>query len=255
VKPAVFFLRYVPFYKAMADEILRAEVSRLANEEKAQEKRVRLKQAYLERARVKRDSKRIKKAEAEEEHALAVLRKIQAEKKHAETGLLILRYVERHQPVESATIAQTFNVPPETLEGYIASLGLVRDNDGKIFTDRERMTEITVTRKFEAWEQERKGVMERLRAIAERYPGLTRDELKEVYKRHYPDDDGFERYLRERERVIERSDIKESRAGTWIIIASLALLVLLVLITAVSLQDPSVVEEAWDGLYVSIFGP
>ncbi|HUV01972.1 MAG TPA: hypothetical protein VMW67_00745 [Desulfobacteria bacterium] len=152
-------------------------------------------------------------------------------------------------------MAQTFNVSPETLEEYITSLGLVKDNDGKIFTDRERMTEITVTRKFEAWEQERKGVMERLRTIAERYPGLTRDELKEVYKRHYPDDDGLERYLRERERVIERSAIKESRAGTWIIIASLALLVFLVLITAVSLRDPSVVEEAWGGLYVNIFGP
>ena len=239
----------------MADEILRAEVSRLANEEKAQEKKVRLKQAYVERARVKRDSKRIKKAETEEEHARAILQEIQAEKKHAETGLLILRYVERHQPVESATIAQTFNVPPETLEEYITSLGLVRDNDGKIFADRARMAEITVTREFEAWEQERKGVMKRLITIAERYPGLTRDELKEVYKVHYPDDDGLERYLRERERVIEHGDIKESRAGTWIIIASLVFLLFLVLITAVSLHDPSVVEEAWGGLYVSIFGP
>ena len=239
----------------MAEEILRAEVSRLANEERAQEKKVLLKQAYAERARVKRDSKRIKKAEAEEEHALAVLRMIQAEKKHAETGLLILRYVERHQPIESATLAQTFNVPLETLEEYITSLGLVKDNDGTIFTDRERMTEITVTRKFETWEQERKDVMGRLRAIAERYPGLTRDELKEVYKRHYPDDDRLERYLRERERVMERIDIKESRAGTWIIIASLVLLVLLVLITAVSLHDPNIVEEAWGGLYASIFSP
>ncbi|MBN1762243.1 MAG: hypothetical protein JW878_04090 [Methanomicrobia archaeon] len=239
----------------MAEEVLKAEIRRLEGEEKAHAKKVRLKQAYAERARAKRDLKRMEKTQAEEEHAIAVLQKIQAEKKHAETGLLILRYVERHQPVESATIAQTFSVPPETLEEYITSLGLVNDSNGNIFANKERMTEITVTRKFEAWEQERKGVMERLKVIAERYPGLTRDELKEVYKCHYPDDDRLDRYLRERELVLDHSDIKESRAGTWIIIASVVLLVFLVLITAVSVHDPGVVEEAWGGLYVSLFGP
>ena len=166
----------------MAEEVLRAEIRRLDGKEKAQSKKVQLKQAYAERARVKRDLKRIEKTRTEEEHAIAALQKIQAEKKHAETGLQILWYVERHQPAKSTTIAQAFNVSAETLEGYVKTLGLVQDSNGNIFANRERMAEITVTSKLEAWERERKEVMKSLGVLAAQYPGLTRDELKAVYK-------------------------------------------------------------------------
>lgn len=239
----------------MAEEVLRATIKRLESEEKAQEKKLQLKHAYAERARIKSDSKRIMRTEAEEEQAMAVLQQIRVEKNRAETGLLILRYVDRHQPVASATVAEAFNVSVDTLEEHIKALGLVTDNDGNVFRDSERMREITVTRQFEAWEQERKGIIGRLRVIAEHYPGLTRDELTAIYKKQYPDDDGLERYLKECQFSIEMSPTRESRAGTWILIISLILLIAVIVLTIVALFNPSILEEAWSELYLNFVSP
>lgn len=240
----------------MAEGVLQAEVRRLEIAEQKQEKKARLKKAYAERARVKQDAKRLERAQAEEEQAIAVLRKIKADKTHAETGLKILRYVERNQPADLTAVAKALDIPPETVEEHIEGLDLTKDNDGNIFADDDRMVTIQLTRRLEAWEQERKDVVKRWIAIAEQHPGLTREELKGVYMRQYPDDDGIKRYLKERELAIETGGTGESRAGgTWIIIASLLMLVFLVLLIAVSLHDPDAVDAAWAKLRLTLFGP
>ena len=55
--------------------------------EKEQEKKVRLKKAYTERAKEKGDSESIKKAKAEEDEAIAVLERIREDKRRAEAEL------------------------------------------------------------------------------------------------------------------------------------------------------------------------
>jgi len=54
---------------------------------KEQEKKVRLKKAYTERAKEKGDSESIKKAKAEEDEAIAVLERIREDKRRAEAEL------------------------------------------------------------------------------------------------------------------------------------------------------------------------
>jgi len=96
--------------------------------EKKQEKIVKLKKTYTERAKEKGDSKSIEKAQTEEDEAIAVL-----ERMHE---VQIQRYVEANQPVEIAEIAETLNLPLDTVEECIKVLKLITDENEKVYRDR-----------------------------------------------------------------------------------------------------------------------
>jgi len=55
--------------------------------------------------------------------------------------------------------------------------------------------------KSEDWKNKRGVVIKKWSEIAEKNPGLTQEELKEIYIRHYPEDEDIERYLGERNRL------------------------------------------------------
>ena len=175
--------------------------------EKKQEKIVEKKKAYTKRAEEKGDEKSIEKAKKEEAEAIAVLEKIRENEK-------IVRYVKLNQPAEIAEIAKALNLPPEAIEKRIEELGLVKDGEGKIFSDRARMAGIKVEQevkqrkiKLEEGKKKRPVVIKQWSEIAEKNPGLTEEELKEIYIRHFPEDTAIEIYLEERER--EKAEIEE----------------------------------------------
>lgn len=182
-----------------------SEVSEIEKAEKIQEKIVKKKKAYTEKAKEKGDSKNIEKAQAEEDKAVAVLEKIRENKQRAEAELkeekIILRiqerirnYVQSKRAAKITEIAKAINIAPETIEKHIEALGMVKDANGKVYSDRNSMSAI----RLEEWKKKREVVIKKWSEIAEKNPGLTQEELKEIYIRHYPDDEDIGRYLKER---------------------------------------------------------
>ena len=196
-----------------------ANVKELEKLEKKQEKTVRLKKAYTEKAKEKGDLKSIEKAQAEEDKAVAVLEKIRENKQRAEAELkeekIILKiqerirdYVQYNRPAKITEIAKTLNLAPEIIEKHIKALGMVKDANGRVYRDRNSMS----TRRLEEWKKKREVVIKKWSEIAEKNPGLTQEELKETYIRHYPDDEDIGRYLEEREEGAKTKVISQSTA-------------------------------------------
>ena len=74
-----------------------SEISEIEKAEKIQEKIVKKKKAYTERAKEKGDSKNIEKAKEEEAEAIAVLEKIQEDKRRAEEGSIERKNISQAQ--------------------------------------------------------------------------------------------------------------------------------------------------------------
>ena len=175
-----------------------SSVKELEKLEKKQEKIVELKKAYTKRAEEKGDVKSIEKAKKEEAAAIAVLERIQEDIKRVEIGEKILGYVQLNQPAKITEIAKAVNLAPETIEKHIEALGMVKDANGKVYSDRNSMAAM----RLEEWKKKREVVVKRWAEIAEKNPGLTQEELKEIYIRHYPEGAiDIERYLEERDRL------------------------------------------------------
>lgn len=171
--------------------------------EKIQEKIVKKKKAHTEKAKEKGDLKGIEKAQAEEDKAIAVLEKIREDKKRVEIEDKILGYVKLNQPTELEEIAKALNLPPESIEKHIEEVGLIKDEEGLIFSDRSRMVAI----KSAAWKKKREVATKRWNEIAYINPGLTQQELKEIYTKRYPEDvKVVERFLEEREGEKEEAE-------------------------------------------------
>ncbi len=233
----------------MAEELLQTAIKRLTTQVKRQERKTRLKQACTERARSTGDAKRIDKARAEEEQAVAQLQRLEVDRAQVEQELAALRYVAHQQPVARATVAKALQVSPERIDELVARLQLVTDGEGLIYTDRERMTEITVSRDFAAWDARRKTVITRWGALTDAYPAATRDELKERYLLEYRDAEGIDRYLQERENTSEPLGYHhEPDAGKWIILGSVLLLVCLILLVILAVRNPGAIETVWTQL-------
>ena len=174
--------------------------------EKKQEKVVELKKAYTEKAKEKGDFKSIEKAQAEEDTAITILEKIREDKSCAETEKHLRNYVEHMVPLEIDEIAKALNLAPETIEKHIEALGMVKDANGKVYRDRNSMS----TRRLEEWKKKREVVIKKWSEIAEKNQGLTQEELKEIYIRHYPEgDEDIERYLKERKKERDNVEIEE----------------------------------------------
>ena len=75
------------------------DVKKLEKLEKKQEEKVRLRKGWTEKAKKNGNSKRIEKAQAEEDKAIAVLEKIREDKQ-------IFKYVYHNQPAEIAKIVR-----------------------------------------------------------------------------------------------------------------------------------------------------
>lgn len=165
--------------------------------EKKQEKIVEKKKELTEKAIEEGDLQGIEKAQAEEDKEIAVLERIREDKRRAETEKHLRNYVEHMQPVEIEEIAKALNIAPETIEKHIEALGMVKDEGGKIFSDRSTMVFI----KSAVWKKKREVATKRWNEIAYINPGLTQQELKETYIKHYPEDGDIERYLEERDRL------------------------------------------------------
>ena len=184
------------------------DVKELEKLEKKQEKKVRLKKAYTKKAKEKGNLKGIEKAKAKETEAIAVLEQIREDKSLAETEKHIRSYVEHMQPVEIDEIAKALTLAPETIEKHIEALGMVKDANGGVYSDRNSMSAM----RLEEWKKKREVVIKKWSEIAEKNPGLTQEELKEIYIRHYPDDEDIGRYLEEREEGAKTKVISQSTA-------------------------------------------
>ena len=171
--------------------------------EKKQEKIVELKKAYVKKAKEKGDIKAIEKAEAEEAMAIATLENIIADKKRQDIDERIFEYVKRDQPTEVKRIAVRLDLPIETVEEHIKSLGLVKDEKGNIFINQKRMVAI----KSIDWSIEKDRASKRWNEILHLNPGLTKQELKGIYVKHYPNDAKIlERFLEEKERESKEAE-------------------------------------------------
>lgn len=153
-------------------------VKELEKLEKIQEKKVKKKKAHTERAKEKGDSRGIEKAQAEEDKAIAVLERIRGDKRRAEVEDKIFGYVKLNQPAELEEIAKALNLSPETIEEHIEMSGMVKDEEGKIFSDEGMMSSIKDKIKSEELVKRRKDVIKKWSEIAEKNPGLTQEELK-----------------------------------------------------------------------------
>jgi len=116
--------------------------------------------------------------------------------------------VQSKRPAKITEIAKAINIAPETIEKHIEALGMVKDANGKVYSDRNSMSAM----RLEEWKKKREVVIKKWSEIAEKNPGLTQEELKEIYIRHYPDDEDIGRYLEEREEGAKTKVISPSTA-------------------------------------------
>jgi len=85
-------------------------------------------------------------------------------------------------------------------------LGCVKNKEGKIFGSMSAL-------KLEEWKKKREVVIKRWSEIAEKNPGLTQEELKEIYIRHYLEgDEDIERYLKERKKERDNVEIEKKES-------------------------------------------
>jgi len=200
------------------------EVRRIEKSERLQEQIVEKKKAYMEEVSQKGDSDRLIKAEVEVNKAIAVLERIQADKTRAEVRDQIVAFVLDTQPVELSEIAKALNLPAETIEEHIKVLDVAKDEDGKLYSVKDKpagqkleaklaslkakISELshglkTKTQKYQGEEV----VIEKWKEIQAVNPKLTQDELKEIYIILYPEEEeDIARYL---EKLKDEAKVEE----------------------------------------------
>ena len=204
------------------------EVRRIEKSERRQEKIVEKKKAHREKVSQKGDPERSRRAKVELNKAIDVLEQIQADKTRAEIRDQIFAFVEYNQPVEIAEIAKALNLPADSIERHIDVLQVAKDEDGRLYSTavkpsgmkledklrrlKAKISELSHGLKTKTQkDQGKEVVIEKWKEVVEVNPGLTQDELKEIYIILYPEEEAdIERYLEE---IKEGAKIEEGAKG------------------------------------------
>jgi hypothetical protein len=191
------------------------EVRRIEKSERRQEKIVEKKKAHREKVSQKGDPERSRRAKVELNKAIDALEQIQADKTRAENRDQIFAFVEYNQPVEIAEIAKALNLPADSIERHIDVLQVAKDEDGRLYSTavkpsgmkledklrrlKAKISELSHGLKTKTQkDQGEEVVIEKWKEVVEVNPGLTQDELKEIYIILYPEEEAdIERYLEE----------------------------------------------------------